>query len=299
MTERFQHLAERIQAIDAVPPDDAITPVFAGIRKIGNRPVAPDPVKIALWSLLGGGVLALVAPFFAERLGHGQSKLARLESTLQLPGLGVIPARADLLPPFFEAGEIFHEMRAKLPADKAPRVLMVASAMPGEGKTTVAVNLAMSFAESGARTLVIDTDIRRGRLNRIFGFRKAPGLSNVLLGETPLEDAVRPTFIENLSVMNAGTPASAAPDLLASDAFATLMTALRESYDIIVLDTPPVLGLAETSVLQKHVDGVLLVVADNRTPKNSIQAAIEILRERGANMVGFVVNRVKPADQSV
>ncbi len=294
MSAQFKHLVERINTIDVIGADDGVTPVFAGIRQIGDRPVAPDPIKIALWSLLGGFVLALGASFVAERLGHGQPKLARLESDLRLPGLGAIPA-LDLLPPFSDPGEVFHAIRTGLLTGEAPRVLMVASAMLGEGKTTVAVNLALAFAESGARALVVDTDLRRGRLNRLFGFRKAPGLSNVLRGEIPLEQAVRATFKNNLSVVNAGKPVTGSTDLLASDAFAASMAALRESHDIIVLDTPPVLGLAETSVLQRHVDGVLLVIADNGTPKSSIQAAIEILRGRGANVLGFILNRAKPA----
>ena len=285
LNARFDHIAERIEATGAAGAGDDIAPVFAGIREIGDRPVAPDPLKIALCSLLGGGILALGAPFLAERLGHGQPKIVRLASALRLPGLGAIPDGENL------PGDSFRAIRASLLATGAPRVLMVASALPAEGKTTVAAHLAMAFAQNGARALLIDTDLRRGRLHRLFGWRKTPGLSGVLSGEIPLDEAIRRTPQKNLFVLNAGNPVTTATDLLASDAFAAAMTALRERHDIIVLDTPPVLGLAETSVLQKHVDGVLMVVANEGTPARSVRAAIDILRGRGAKVLGFVLNR--------
>lgn len=290
LNARFSHVAERVAAIDRIGAEDAASPTFAGIRQIGDKPVAPDPLKIALCSLLGGGILAFGAPFLLGRLGCGQPEIVRLESALRLPGLGSIPACNG--PP--RPGEAFHAIRTRLLATGTPRVLMVASAMPAEGKTTVAANLAMAFAENGARVLLIDTDLRRGRLNRLFGYRKTPGLSNMLLGEIPLEEAIRRTSQNNLSVLNAGQPTATSTDLLTSDTFAAAMTALREKHDIIVLDTPPVLGLVETSVLQRHVDGVLLVISNEDTPRSSIRAAIETLRGRGAKILGFVLNRAKP-----
>ena len=299
---QLRHIAERIETIDATGSGDGVIPMFAGILQISDRPVAPDPLKIALCSLLGGGVLALGAPFLVERLGYGQPKLAQLESALRLPGLGTIPTHEKLPPytppPFTELGEPFRAIRTRLLAAGTPHVLMVASAMPAEGRTTVAANLAMTFAQTGARTLLIDTDLQRGSLHRFFGHRKAPGLSNVLLGEIPLEPAIRATLHDNLSVLHAGKPVTTGTALLASDAFAAAMIALRERHDIIVLDTPPVLGLAETFVMQRHVDGVLFVIADDRTPKRPIGAAIDLLRARGANVIGFVMNRAKAGKPS-
>ena len=110
---------------------------------------------------------------------------------------------------------------------KPPHVTMVTSAMPKEGKTVVSSNLAVSFAHTGARTLLIDTDLRRGRLHRLFGYRKDPGLSNVLLNEVTLEEACRPTGEENLSILSAGRHLESGTELLGSPRFAELMQTLR------------------------------------------------------------------------
>lgn len=306
MNTRLGHIAERIAAIDAIAKNDSLDPAFAGIQKISDRPVAPDPLKIGLLSLLGGGILALGAPFLMERIGHRLPKIAQLETALRLRGLGAVPMLENLpphTPPLADPGdsqrsrlaEDFRAIRDNLlAAGKPPQVIMVASAMPAEGKTIVAANLAMSFAETGARTLLIDTDLRRGRLHRLFGYRRTPGLSNVLPGELPLESAIRPTPHDDLFVLNAGKKIDAGSGLLASEKFAAAMVALRANFEVIIVDTPPVLGLAETSVLQRHVDGVLLVISNDRTPKRVLTAAVEILKGRGANIRGFVLNRANP-----
>ena len=309
MNARLGHIAERIAAIDAIGKNDSLDPAFAGIQKISDRPVAPDPLKIGLLSLLGGGILAIGAPFLMERIGHRLPKIAQLESALRLRGLGTVPMLENLpphTPPLADPSdsqrsrlaEDFRAIRDNLlaadAAGKPPQVIMVASAMPAEGKTIVAANLAMSFAETGARTLLIDTDLRRGRLHRLFGYRKTPGLSNVLLGELPLESAIRPTPHDDLFVLNSGKKVDEGSGLLASEKFADAMVALRANLEVIIVDTPPVLGLAETSVLQRHVDGVVLVISNDRTPKRVLTAAVEILKGRGANIRGFVLNRANP-----
>jgi len=175
---------------------------------------------------------------------------------------------------------------------KPPHVVMVTSAMPKEGKTVVATNLAASFALTGAKTLLIDTDLRRGRLHRLFGYRKEPGLSNVLSGECALDDAFRPTAQENLTVLSAGRHLESGTELLGSANFAALLTGLRNRFERIVIDTPPVLGLSETSIMQNLVDGVLFVIWTGRTPVRGVQSAIETLRANGANFYGFVLNRL-------
>jgi capsular exopolysaccharide synthesis family protein len=139
---------------------------------------------------------------------------------------------------------------------------------------------------------MIDTDLRRGRLHRLFGYRKEPGLSNVLLGEASLEQAIRPGLRENLSVLSAGRYLESNTELLASPAFTDLMKELRGKFDRIIIDTPPVLGLSDTAIMQSQVDGVLFVIWTGQTPKSSVEPAIEALRANGANFYGFVLNRL-------
>jgi len=175
---------------------------------------------------------------------------------------------------------------------KPPHVVMVTSAMPKEGKTVVSSNLALSFAHTGARTLLIDTDLRRGRLHRLFGYRKDPGLSNVLLNEVTLDQACRPTDQENLSILSAGRHLESGTELLGSPRFIELMQTLRARYDRIVIDTPPVLGLSETAAMQSLVDGVLFVIWTGNTPARTAKAAVDMLTANGANFYGFVLNRL-------
>ena len=169
---------------------------------------------------------------------------------------------------------------------------MITSSMPKEGKTVVASNLAISFGQSGARTLLLDTDLRRGRLHRLFGLRKSPGLSDYLLDKVPLEEAIRPSGKENLSILSAGQHIESGTELLGSPKFADLMVKARSQYDRIIVDTPPVLGLSETSILQNEVDGVLFVIWSGRTPIRNVKTAIDLLASNGANFYGFILNRL-------
>jgi capsular exopolysaccharide synthesis family protein len=175
---------------------------------------------------------------------------------------------------------------------KPAHVTMVTSAMPKEGKTVVSSNLAISFGQTGSRTLLMDTDLRRGRLHRLFGLRKSPGLSDFLMEKVPLEVAIRPSGKENVSILSAGEHVESGTELLGSSKFGDLMLQLRSSYERIIVDTPPVLGLSETSVLQSHMDGVLFVIWSGRTPIRNMKTAIDILSANGANFYGFILNRL-------
>ena len=299
---RLQHLRQRVESL-GVAETDGGDPVFAKLLENRGRPVSPDALKIALLSLLGGGVLALGVPLFADRFGAARTKLSQLESSTGLGALGVIPAILNLpsrkpvladrederLAPM---AEIFQSIRTSLLADAAaPRVLMITSAVPGEGKTMTAANLGIAFAETGVRTLVIDTDMRRARLHRLFGYRPAPGLDDVLSGAIPATKAIRPTPHQNLYVMNAGKAPGPEIERLASDAFAKMIAQLRDSLDLLILDAPPVLGLPATATLAPHTDAALLVVSSAQTSPKAAGAAAEMLRGSGAKVRGFVVNQ--------
>ena len=299
---RVHHLGQRIESLGAADAEGG-DPAFAQMLENSGRPVSPSVLKIALFSLLGGGVLALGVPLFTRRLGAGRTMWGQLEAGTNLGALGVVPVIAglparkaaladsddELLSPL--AG-IFQGIREKLLTDgRAPRVLMITSAVPGEGKTTVAANLGIAFAEAGVRTLVIDTDLRRGRLHRLFGYRPSPGLGDVLAGAIASGEAIRPTPHQNLYVMNAGKAPGPEIELLASEAFARMIAQLRESLDLLILDAPPVLGLDATATLAPHTDAAVLVVTPAQTSPKAAGAAVEMLRASGVKVRGFVANR--------
>lgn len=306
----WQHLITRLEKehqTDLYALDrDRVSVTFGGMLQINDLPVSPNRFTLLIYTTLVGLMLAIGIPFLVEYLDHTLSNLDQVESAFQIRGLGIVPkmeseTESVSLAEHHESKETnllenFRVIRTNLLSmgalSKPPHVLMITSAMPKEGKTVVSSNLALSFAQTGAKTLLLDTDLRRGRLHRLFGYRKQPGLSGVLLGQVTLDEAIRPTQHENLSVLSTGQHVESGTELLGGQKFTDLMAELRQRYDRIVMDTPPVLGLSETSVLQKEVDGVLFVIWSGHTPIKGVRSAVEMLQANGANFYGFVLNRL-------
>jgi len=298
-------MKKQMDVVDFGGEKERINLRYAGLLDVRDTPVSPNRLRLMLMALAAGLALAVAVPFAIEYLDHTLSNAGDIENTFRLRGLGIVPqsGTTDVLsadepnsPEKHSLVENFRVIRTNMLSmgalTKPPHVVMITSALPREGKTVVSSNLAVSFALTGARTLLVDTDLRRGRLHRLFGYRKEPGLSNVLLGEATLEQAFRPGSRENLTILSAGRHLETGTELLGSPAFAELMADLRNRFDRIVIDTPPVLGLSETSIMQSLVDGVLFVIWTGHTPKRGIETAIETLRANGANFYGFVLNRL-------
>lgn len=296
---------KKMSEVEFAGEKEPINLTYVGLREARDEPISPNRLHLMLLALAAGIVLALGVPFLIEYLDHTMTNIEEVEHSFRLRGLGVVPQSetTEMLSPSDQDGskkhglvENFRVIRTNMLSmgalSKPPHVVMVTSAMPKEGKTVVSSNLAASFALTGAKTLLIDTDLRRGRLHRLFGYRKEPGLSNVLLGEATLEEAFRPSMQENLTILSAGRHIDSGTELLASPNFAALITSLRDRFERIVIDTPPVLGLSETSIMQNLVDGVLFVIWTGHTPVRGVQSAIETLRANGANFYGFVLNRL-------
>jgi capsular exopolysaccharide synthesis family protein len=224
---------------------------------------------------------------------RGLGIVPRLDPT-QLPGYPAV-AGADANPDR-QLIENFRVIRTNLlsmgAVTRNPQAIVIASAMPEEGKTVVSYNLALSFAQMGEKTILIDADLRRGRLHRVFNMRSAPGLSNILMQNLNWRDVVRPTDKENLVVLTCGKHLDGATEMVGSPAFEKLLGELRQEFKRVIIDTPPVLGLSETSMLQRLVDGVVLVVWCGRTPARYVKSAVEILQANHANFYGFVLNRL-------
>jgi capsular exopolysaccharide synthesis family protein len=285
---------------------DRIKLSYHGLTQLNENPVSPNRMGLFMYATILGLMLAVGVPFMIEYLDHTLSNMEDVEATFQLRGLGIIPklATSDENSTLLDRAtsketnllENFRVIRTNLlsmgSVTKPPHVVIVTSAMPKEGKTFVSTNLALSFAQTGAKTLIMDTDLRRGRLHRLFGYRKQPGLSGVLLNQVTLDEAIRPTQSENLFMLSAGQHLETGTELLGSQKFLDILEELKKRFERIVMDTPPVLGLSETSILQNHVDGVLFVIWSGQTPIKSVKAAIEILQANGANFYGFVLNRL-------
>ena len=283
----------------------AVQLTFEGTVETRAQRTTPELGTLLLFSLLAGGALALVLPFILACLDRSLASSREVESVLGLRVLGAVPklaGRGDGRHPAPEELESFRPIATDLQALRSTGsgalVVMVTSALRGEGKTTTASNLGHALADLEWKTVVVDCSFPHSRIHRRFGYRRTPGLADLLRGERTLEEVCRVTAQPHLSVVPAGGPADRGAELLGGDAFAAVLKKLREEFDGVVLDTPPVLGFSETSILQKQVDGVVLVIRSGLTPRANLKAAIEMLKINGANFFGAVLNGVEQVGTS-
>jgi capsular exopolysaccharide synthesis family protein len=175
------------------------------------------------------------------------------------------------------------------------RSLVVTSAVPGEGKTTTAANLAVAFAQRGQRILLVDGDLRRAELHGIFGVSRDPGLADLLLGTGEEGACIRETDVPGLSLLPAGTvPLEALTDPIASGALRPLLDGLQQRFDLVLVDAPPVMVTANATILATHADGVVVVVRADHSRPEIAREAIQQLTAVGANVVGAVLNDADP-----
>ncbi len=172
------------------------------------------------------------------------------------------------------------------------KIIQVTSPNMGDGKTTLATNLAVSIAQSGKKILLIDADFRRPKLHRMFGVRAPVGLATVIQHDTELSDAIQKTPVPNLSILPCGPRPSNPAELLTSPRFKEVLEALRDKYDLILVDTPPLLAVSDPSVVASQVDGVLLTIRVSKNGRPSAERARDILATIEANVLGVIVNGI-------
>jgi polysaccharide biosynthesis transport protein len=179
------------------------------------------------------------------------------------------------------------------------KAIVITSSIPGEGKSTIAMNLAVSFADSGARTILIDANLRRPALDEYMGIEgQWPaaddlGLTNVLNGQCRIEDVVQPFGNSNLDLLPAGQMSPNPSELLGSSAMQRLLEELLASYDIVLLDTPPMLPVTDAAVLSKLASGTLLILGADRVRRAQLHVALESLEAAGGHVLGLIMNKVK------
>lgn len=191
--------------------------------------------------------------------------------------------------------EAYRTLRTNLQfiqVDKPTKTLLITSAIRGEGKTTTSVNLGIILAQIGKKTLVVDTDLRRPRIHRAFNKSREVGLTNLLLGESCLEDMVIPTDIANLTILPSGPLPPNPAELISSERMKHLIKYMESKYDIVLFDSPPLVAVTDAAILATEVDGLLLVVEASALPRELLKQGLERLNNVNANILGSVLNNV-------
>jgi capsular exopolysaccharide synthesis family protein len=197
-------------------------------------------------------------------------------------------------------GEIYRSIRASLLFSRAgspPKMILITSATCGEGKTVTAINSAMAFAQTGAQTLLIDTDLRNSRCHEVLSFDNYLGLTQVLVGQQLFEEVVHKTDYSGLSFLSAGPSSPNPSELLASDVMRELLRYLSTRYDYVVLDSAPVIPVSDSMALATMVDGVLVVIGA-KTPKQLVQTTCNRLSHVQSKILGLVLNGIEPHGQN-
>lgn len=213
---------------------------------------------------------------------------------------GVSPVDLIVEKPVGSYAEAYRTVRSALILGRhdAPKVIAVASTLPDEGKTTTSLSLARIMALAGERTIVIDCDLRRAGLTKVAGITAEAGLVEVLRGEVPLRSAIVKDTVEGLDILPLSASFFSSEDMFSGDAMASLLTAIRRDYDHVLLDTPPLLGIADARTLVTMADAVTMVIKWNATPRNAVRAALEILHHDQANVAGAVLSMVDPSSEA-
>lgn len=177
--------------------------------------------------------------------------------------------------------------------DNKLQSIMVTSSGPGEGKSTTASNLAVVMSEGGNKTILIDCDQRKPRQHKVFGVSNQHGLSDILAGKAQFEEAVQQTGVENLDILTTGTRPPNPSELLASSKMQKFVEDLKQKYEYIIIDTPPIIAVTDAQLIASYADGSLLVVASAQAEREAAIKAKELLEKVNAKIIGVVLNKLE------
>jgi capsular exopolysaccharide synthesis family protein len=297
-------LGSEIEKLET-PRSGGTSPVKVTVTTPATRPTSPVsprwPLNLAV-GLLGGFAVGVAFAVTREQLdttiksgddlqevtGMSPLTLIRLDAKSARRPLPVMDSRSPMV-------ESFRTLRTNLKfadVDHPPRQVVVTSALAHEGKSTTAQNLAIALAQSGMRVCLVEADLRRPKVTENLGLEGAVGLTNVVAGEHNLQEVLVPWNRGLVTVLPAGTTPSDPASLLGSHNAQMLLQDLRQSFDFVVIDAPPLLPVSDAAVLAGETDGALLVVRHGHTKQDQVQAAVETLRAVNARLVGSVLTFV-------
>ena len=294
--------------------------------RVPQRPFSPNKQRTLLMALMlgiGGGIFLIFALNYLDNTVKSPEEVEKL---LKLPALGYVPAvgvkaaqsyynhyysdrkkqqneekiktieLVNLKDPESTFAEHYRNIRTSLllsTPDKPPRVFVATSALPQEGKTVTAVNLAVAFAQLGKKVLILDADLRRPRVHKIFRVKNTAGISSFLSGRGRIEEIIHRYPAEpNLHVLPSGPIPPNPVEMIISKGMREMIVALRQHYDFIFIDAPPLMGIQDAILLGEHADGLLLVAWGGKTPRKVVEKARDTIEKFNIKLFGVILNKV-------
>lgn len=282
-----------------------------------RSPIKPRRFQNLLLALIVGLTLGGGLAFFTESLDRSIKNPEEAEALLGLPVIGLIPSIGDLngkfkgtrdeielissrlvthFVPRSPVAEAYRTVRTNLSfsrPDNPPRTILVTSAVPQEGKTTTTANLAITLAQMGGKTLIVDSDLRRPAIRKVFNLESKEGLTDYLIGKGALDALIRTTDIPNLFILPAGQIPPNPSEVLGSQRMKELVAELSRRFEMVFFDSPPVVAVTDAAVLSRNTDGVVLVVQSGATDREAVARAKTLLGNVQANLLGLVLNNIR------
>lgn len=302
LSQQFTALVAELET----PPGRTTAAAKVTVVQQAGLPATPVTPKMFLNIAIGaeGGImLGIAQAVLRDRLDNTVKGRREVVEATQAAVVGAVPFDSDRSShPLVSFGdghsssaEAFRQVRTNLQfldVDNPPRAMVVTSAVPNEGKTTTALNLAFALGEAGHRVALVEADLRRPRLARYLQLVEDVGMTNVLSRAAELDDVLQPTANPAVTVLAAGPHPLNPSELLGSSRLQTLLSTLRSRYDYIVFDAPPLLPVTDAAVLTAHADGAILVARHGHTERDKLARAAENLRSVDGRLLGTILNMV-------
>ena len=304
----YEDFVQREKELQSSSKFDFSTIQIVDRAEVPTKPVSPRKMLnifiAAVISLLGGSALAFLLEYLDDSIKGNED----IEKYLKLPLLGIVPSakldkkdikEKDLIAhrkPKSEVSEAYRSIRTSLlyasPNQKS-KAYVVTSAGPQEGKTTTATNLAVAFAHSGKKVLLVDSDLRKPRLHKTFDMTSNTGLTNCLAGELKLESTTFKTEIDNLYLLSSGPIPPNPAELLGSPGMEELLDEMRAAFDIVIFDSPPLVAVTDAAVLSVLTDGAIQVVWAGNTSRKVAAHGKEKIEAAGGKLIGVILNNMQ------
>jgi len=299
-------LAETATGLSPDRPDgsEAVRATMLSEAEVATAPSSPNIPRNLGLGLVLGLMLGVGVALLREALDTKVRRESDISAVTEVATLSTVPIDESAVEhpvfmhddPMSLRAEAIRRLRTNLQfvdfSDR-PSSIVVTSSVPGEGKTTTAINLAASLADAGTRVILVDADLRRPSVAKYMGFEGRVGLTTVLIGRVNVIDVVQPWQGTSLDVLPSGQVPPNPSELLGSRAMSRLLADLAATYDVIVIDSPPLLPVTDAAILSKMAGGTLVVAGADRLHKQQLRSALESLEQVGAHVLGIVLNKAQ------